>query len=185
MNLPSEHASGQPLPRRTGGLGGALRRWRDGERGMQEIAATIFTLPLIFLLMVLLIEVGFNIRTRAQVDAVVQDAARGVSLDGGNYNPATQSLCLTRGCGKTWSGEMTRRLRLICDNGPAADRCRVITATCTPMIATYVGQPVVCNAEVDYFTTITAMRQPGPSLGFNRFFEQNIRSRAESVSIFN
>lgn len=160
------------------GFGGALARWRDGERGMSEVAAAIFIMPFLFTLIMVSIEFGFNLRTRALVDNAVLEATRGVAMDGGNINQRTASL----GLGRSWSQSyLLPRLDSICANG-GTRRCNVISYSCNPPVALNPGDDVTCNAEVQYVPVIAGLRNPVASLGFSQMFNAPIRAKAFSRS---
>src|SRR6185436_9713704 len=62
-------------------------RGRD-ERGA-EFAAALFVFPVLFILIIGCIEIGFYVQTRMRVENVLRDAARSVAADGGDWNHRT------------------------------------------------------------------------------------------------
>ena len=167
-------------PPRRFGLMAAMRRWQNGERGMQEIAATIFTLPLVFTLMTLIIEVGLYTSVKGQIDSVVQTTVRGVALDGGDYNDARASLCQTANCNRFWSTLMKRRVDTICGNGT---RCLVTAFKCSPTAVNTAGYPVSCYVTITYKPVISAMKNRAASLGFSDYFAKPYTSKANSATL--
>ena len=64
-----------------------LTRHRN-EQGV-EAAAIIFVFPLLFVLVLALIDIGLMFDSRAQVENIARNAVREVAADGGNNNPLT------------------------------------------------------------------------------------------------
>jgi Flp pilus assembly protein TadG len=62
-------------------------RNRD-ERGA-EFAAALFVFPVLFILIIGCVEIGFYVQARMRVENVLRDAARTVAIDGGNNNRRT------------------------------------------------------------------------------------------------
>lgn len=171
-------------------LAGVFRRWTAGEAGMGDAITAMIVLPFMMAMIFVLIEVGYNFRYRASVDAITQDAARGVSQDGANYWSATTTLgseyAESDGSGRNgWSRWGTERLLELC--GTRGERCDPADPApymnCDPASPqASPGALVSCTAYFPYrpLATFTATN-PVFNLGFgdlwNRPIETTVRSR--------
>jgi Flp pilus assembly protein TadG len=121
---------------------------RKAESGSSELPVTLVILPFAIFLIFALIDVTFYMQTRANLQATLRDATRAVALYGGNskaspinplgkdvstvfsealYTPAT-------GCKKSFCGKDVPAPKI----------------TCTPSLATSVGQTVTCTLRYQY-----------------------------------
>jgi Flp pilus assembly protein TadG len=150
-------------------VGDVWTRWRAGEAGMGEALVAIIVLPFMVALIFVLVEVGFNLRFRAAVDAITQDAARGVAQDGGNFYAPTNTL------GQAWSDWGTAQLVTLC--GTTSQRCKTVpTMACSPQIpAALPGVDATCTATFDYkpIATFTSTN-PVFNLGFGNMWNRPI-----------
>jgi TadE-like protein len=62
---------------------------KHDERGSAEFAAALMVVPVMFVLIIGCVEIGFYVQTRMRVENIARDAARQVANDGGNYNVRT------------------------------------------------------------------------------------------------
>lgn len=88
--------------------GTALKRLRRDERG-SEMAAAIFVLPVLFILLIGIIDVGWMIKTRMVVDNIISTTVKQAGADGGDYNPVAM-----RPGEAAWS---TQAMRTLWDGG--------------------------------------------------------------------
>jgi hypothetical protein len=154
---------------------GKIRNWLFNERGVSEAATAIFILPIITSMLFVLVEAGFNMRSRAVEDSIVQDIVRGISLDGGVSNPRTNTL------GHDWQTEGLNRLKAACTSG--AIRCNgTPTIACNPGVAANVGDPVSCTAQINYKVISPLSVNPLFSLGFQGVFTSPMKTTITSVS---
>jgi hypothetical protein len=158
-----------------------LRAWLFREEGVSEAATAIFVLPLIAALVFLVIEAGFNVRTRIVIDSTLQDTVRSVSLDGGDNSPRTTSLT-----GQTWSQVGTQRLQAACTSGAirATNSCLSLGVTCSPAAANAAGDNVFCflTTPITYKTLSPLSTNALFSFGFSGLFTTPIQSRVDSVA---
>lgn len=166
-----------------------LRRWLKREDGVSEAATTIFVMPIIMALIFLLVETGFNIRTRTVLDSIVQDTVRSVSLDGGYNNPRASALSTSYtnlgGTNSGWAKVGTERLQQACDDDAVRiSNCASITIICSPRIAANVGQEVSCSLSTGakYKTLSPLSTNPLFSFGFGPLFETPISLTIKSRS---
>jgi Flp pilus assembly protein TadG len=166
-----------------------LRKWLKREGGVSEAATTIFVLPIIMGLIFLLVETGFNVRTRTVMDSIVQDTVRSVSLDGGYNNPRASSLSSSytnlSGTNSGWAKVGTERLQQACsDNAIRVSNCASITVRCSPRIAANVGDEVSCwlSTGAQYKTLSPLSTNPLFSFGFGPLFETPITLTVKSRS---
>jgi Flp pilus assembly protein TadG len=66
-----------------------LAHRKHDERGSAEFATALMVIPVLFVLIVGTIEIGFYVQTRMRVENIARDAARQVAAGGGNYNERT------------------------------------------------------------------------------------------------
>jgi|GEM_PF-6769056 len=73
-----------------------LKVWRaffahrkHDERGSAEFATALMVLPVLFILIVGSVEMGFYVQTRMRVENIAREAARQVAAGGGNQNERT------------------------------------------------------------------------------------------------
>lgn len=160
------------------------RAWANKERGASEVAAAIFVIPLMIALIFTLIEVGFNLHYRTQVDNVAQDAVRGVSHDGAVYDPRTYTgprgeRYEQDGAGwQTWGQE---RLTQLCGSA----RCKQPpTITCSPStLQTYAGETATCRVRF-WYSPITGRLLDNPimNLGFGGLWSDPIEVEVTTVT---
>ena len=116
------------------------RRARRDERGNEGISMML-ALPLLLLLFLGSIEVGWNFYIRNRVFGVVRDITRGAAADGGNFNPRTNKI------GQQWAQEgfttLTVEYRCQCTAPP------VVSCTPHPVAAT-AGDEVACTVTYNY-----------------------------------
>ena len=162
-----------------------IRRWLRAEAGLSEAATAIIVLPLIAALMFLLVETGFNIKTRTTIDSVLQDTTRGAALEGGNHNARSSSLP-TSMYPNGWSSYGTQRLRAACAAGAIRlqGNCNSIGITCSPGATTRVGDVVTCSltVPVTYKTLSPLSTNPAFSFGMSGLFTTPIKSTLSSRS---
>ena len=118
-----------------------IRNRKPDERGA-EIAAMLFVLPVLLVLVIGLIDIGFALRTRMLVENAARDGARGVAADGGNLNPRTNSNGVAwnnRVRNQLWNGSCTMSN---CSGAP--------TVTCTPEVVNRSGDMVSCTIVYSY-----------------------------------
>lgn len=166
-------------------LKAALASWRRRESGASEIVAALFFLPLALAMILVLLDAGFYMQTRSNVDVVLQDTVRSVAVDGGNNNPRTNRA------GVAWSTRAEQSLRSMCTNGTIrCDKSYPINVTCTPQVANNVGDTVRCSASIRYMAiTFTSDYDPKKSssgtdysLGFAGLFSKPINFEVSSIA---
>lgn len=157
-----------------------IRHLLRREDGMSEAATAIFVLPIIVGLLFLLVETGFNIRTRSSVDALLQDTVRSAALDGGYNNvrattlPSTYTRMANPASG--WAAVGTERLHAACANGTirsVGGNCRSVRVQCTPAVAPTPGVEVRCwltGNGISYQTVSPLSTNPLFSFGFAGLF---------------
>jgi Flp pilus assembly protein TadG len=108
-------------------IGSAFQRLRSDERGI-EAPAMIIVLPILFVLIIGLVDVGWMIKTRMVVDNIVSTAVKQAAADGGNYNPQTmisgQPSWSDVAMNQLWDGSSCKQSA--CDARPTVD-CTLIT----------------------------------------------------------
>jgi Flp pilus assembly protein TadG len=62
---------------------------KHDEMGSAEFATALMVFPVLFILIIGSIEVGFYVQTRMRVENIARDAARQVAAGGGNHNERT------------------------------------------------------------------------------------------------
>jgi Flp pilus assembly protein TadG len=114
------------------------------ENGSSELPTTLLLLPLSIFLLFALIDVSFYMITRAQVQNVLNDGVRQLALYGGN----SATLPLNN------SGKDVNQIirdRLYADGECTLSNCLAPpVVTCTPAVATTVGQQVSCTLTYSY-----------------------------------
>lgn len=170
-------------------LAARLRRSRADERGTETIAA-LFVVPVVFVLILGLIEVGMMLRTRMLVENVLRDAVRRAAADGGNYNTRVNTT-------KPWDTVATEALvdsrtgrckHSKCDPGstPKVD-CTLITrpngTTYRSQVAQNAGDLITCTVTYRYAGINEALlNTPGLGLGLGSLikdFTVSSSARAE------
>lgn len=153
-----------------------MRTWLRQERGLAEATTAIFVLPLILAAMFVIIESGIYMQTRAVMDSITRDTARMAALDGGNYNPTTNTI------GMSWSTKGTLSLKEACSKNVM--RCSTVPVmSCIPVTyAMNVGDDVTCTATVSYSPVSSLSKNPVFSFGFSGLFTAPIESEAHSVA---
>lgn len=167
------------------GLRSVFTAWRRKESGASEIVAALFFLPLALAMILVLLDAGFYMQTRSNVDVVLQDTVRSVAVDGGNNNPRTNRA------GIAWSTRAEQTLRSMCNTGTIrCDKSYPINVTCTPIAAGNVGDTVRCSASIRY-AAITFASEYDPkktpsktdySLGFSGLFSKPITFEVSSIA---
>jgi hypothetical protein len=154
-----------------------IRRWLKGEGGLSEAATAIFVLPFIVTTVFLLVETGFNMRSRTVLDYIVTDTVRGVALDGGNLNPRTNSI------GMAWSAKGLIAMRDACTTG--AMRCAstpsVSDLTCTPQQVLAMTEMVSCSGRITYKIVSPLSSSPIWTWGMNGLFTAPISVKISSL----
>lgn len=169
-------------------IGDAWKSWRRGEAGMSEAAVAIFVLPFMMALIFTLIEVGFNLRFRAAVDGITQDAARGVAQDGANYWDRTSTLPIQftpegTGPGVGWDAWGTARLSELCTTTGRCDAGGA-TMTCSPNSPSSApGAPVTCTSNVNYKPVVGFTSNGIFSLGFSGLWTNGVQETVESRTV--
>lgn len=158
-----------------------LQKWLKREEGISEATTAIFVLPLIVALIFLVVEAGFNIRTRVMIDNIVQDTTRSAALEGGWNNPRATSLP----AGKTWASVGTERLQEACRTGTIRSKtaCGSLSIVCiTPAVANFAGDAVTCRLgrSITYATLSPLSTNPLFSYGFQGVFTTPITSSVTS-----
>lgn len=132
----------------------ALKRTRKDERGV-EAAAMIFVLPVLIILVIGLIDIGWMIKTRMVVQNIAQDAVRAAAADGGNWNPRTNDQ------GTAWDQWALNRLwdgshctQSSCDRRPTVNCAQVTlvgeTAPRGLQMAPRAGDLISCTVVYPY-----------------------------------
>lgn len=153
-----------------------LQKRRDDESGLSEAATAIIVLPILLVTLFVMLDVGFNMRSRAMLDILVQDTVRGVALDGGDLNPRTNST------GAAWSDRGFQLLQDACANGTI--RCAGapdITFNCTPTVAAQVGDIVSCTASFTY-DVISPLSTGDLGLGLQGLYDDPVEVTVQSRS---
>lgn len=158
-----------------------LKNWFKKEGGVSEATTAIFVLPLVVALIFLVVEAGFNIRTRVMVDNLVQDTTRSAALEGGWNNLRATSLP----SGKTWASVGTERIQEACRTGTIRSKtpCNSLSIICTtPAVANYAGDAVTCRlgTPITYATLSPLSTNPLFSYGFQGVFTTPITSSVTS-----
>lgn len=167
-----------------------LRSWFIREEGVSEAATAIFVLPIIVALIFLLVETGFNIRTRTIIDNDLEDTVQSVAHDGGYDNPRSTTLptSYTSGVGSQtgWALLGTERLQADCKDGliRSVNACNTLTVTCTPAVAATAGATVSCSlgTPITYKTLSPLSTNPLFSFGFGPLFTTPISDSISSVA---
>jgi Flp pilus assembly protein TadG len=155
-------------------LGEAWTRWRNKESGFSDVLTAMIILPFMMAMIFALIEVGFNLRYRAAVDAITQDTLRGVSQDGANYWEPTSTLPAGYSGWAQWGQQALVQL---CNYDGTSARCNgTPTMTCSPATpAVLPGGPTNCRAVFPYkpIATFTSTNRVF-NLGFGRLWSDPI-----------
>ena len=163
-------------------------RKRD-ERGA-EFAAALFVFPVLFILIIGCIEIGFYVQTRMRVENVLRDAARTVAADGGDNNPRTNRD------GRSISDVATRAMRTgsrcrlsQCDGTLPVVNCENVTrangVTYHEPIVKFSGETVTCKLDGKYpYKPLAATLMEGPlGLGIGQMlvdFDASESARSET-----
>ena len=162
----------------------SFQKWRKAEKGVAEAYAAIIVLPIMMALIFLLAETGFEIHYRSNVDSIVQEAVRGISLEGGDYNPRTSTFSPTsqinvysnNSTTNTWSSRAQVALVSLCaTNGNYnIGRCtQPPTVSCFPTLGAQ-GDPVSCTATFYYRPISSLSSQTWSSFGLSSFLTKPI-----------
>lgn len=121
---------------------------RKNERGSSELPVTLVILPFAIFLIFALIDVTFYMQTRSNLQSTLRDATRAVALYGGNslsspLNPYGKNVD-TLFSEKIYTPSGGCLLSFCGTEVPAPK------ITCTPALATTVGQTVSCSITYDY-----------------------------------
>lgn len=127
-----------------------LKVWRaffahrkHDERGSAEFATALMVLPVLFVLIVGTIEIGFYVQTRMRVENIARDAARQVAAGGGNNNEHT-SMSIN---------PVDVDAQKLLSNGT---KCRLSQCeappkiTCAPKVVSMAGDTVTCTVQYHY-----------------------------------
>lgn len=165
----------------------AVRRWRSGEAGLGDALVAIIVLPFMMAMIFVLLEIGFNMRFRASVDSITQDATRGIAQDGALYWDATSTLGSSYGP-NGWQEWGRQQLQSLCDT---SGRCKAGQA---PTMACNVaggagplpnpGEPVNCTATFPY-KPLASFTSTNPifNLGFGSLWDNPIQAQATSRTV--
>jgi Flp pilus assembly protein TadG len=126
-----------------------LKVWRaffarptHDERGSAEFATALMVLPVLFVLMIGAIEMGFYVQTRMRVENIARDAARQVAAGGGNNNERTSTSTNTvdvDAAKKLWNGKCK------------LSQCKAMPdITCAPEVVLMAGDTVTCEVKYHY-----------------------------------
>jgi Flp pilus assembly protein TadG len=132
----------------------AIARLRGDERGTETIVA-LFVLPILFILALGIIDIGFMMKTRMSVESIARDAVRAAAVDGGNYTRATAAEQ-----GRPWDAAALAALyrngsctQSPCKHAPSVD-CQTITS---PTGSVYrsnqvnrAGDLITCTVQYPY-----------------------------------
>ena len=161
----------------------SFQKWRKAEKGVAEAYAAIIVLPIMMALIFLLAETGFEIHYRSNVDSVVQEAVRGISLEGGDYNPRTSTFApmsqinaYSNSTTNTWSSRAQGALVALCaTNGNySIGRCtQAPTVYCSPLLGAQ-GDQVSCTATFYYRPISSLSSQTWSSFGLSAFLTKPI-----------
>lgn len=163
----------------------SFKKWRKDESGAAEIYSTIVILPIIVALIFLLLETGFEIHYRSNVDSIVAEAVRGISLEGGDYNPRVSIYSPTSEVNSnsgsttnTWSSHAQIALAALCGNSnngsyPVGRCTQAPTVFCTPLTGTQ-GEPVQCTATFYYLPISSLSSQSWSSFGLSTLLTKPI-----------
>lgn len=137
-----------------------LKVWRaffahhkHNERGSAEFATALMVFPVLFVLIIGSIEIGFYVQTRMRVENIAREAARSVAADGGNYNIATNTsgkidakaqLALTGDHSFCKLSKCTKAPKITCDH-----ITRLSGAKYNSQRVDYAGETVTCEV-LDY-----------------------------------
>lgn len=162
----------------------SLKKWLKNERGVAEIYSAIIVLPVLVSLIFLLVETGFEVHYRSNVDSIVAQAVRGISLEGADYNPRVSiyppTSNVNTNSGSTtnsWSSHAQQALVSLCGNNGnySVGRCsQVPTVTCSPASPGNQGDPVSCTADFYYRPVSPLSSQTWSSFGLSSFLTKPI-----------
>lgn len=117
---------------------------KRNERGDSELPVTLIMLPLVIFLIFALIDISFYMNTRSQVQSILTQGTRQMALYGGN----SRALPLNK-TGASVADDIYGTLyqngqctKSFCDAPPVV--------TCTPDVASRVGQKMTCTLIYDY-----------------------------------
>lgn len=130
------------------------RRTHD-ERG-SEFAAAIIVFPILFMLIIGCVEIGYYVQTRMRVENIARDAARQVAADGGNYNIRTNTSGKKidqRAAGKLMKGGKCALSS--CDAPGAKIDCSIVTTVAGfksrgKDVVQHAGETVTCEVFYPY-----------------------------------
>jgi len=132
-----------------------LAQHRGDERGVETVAM-IIVIPVLFILIMGLLDVGMMLRARMSVENILRDAARQAAADGGNLNPRLNTS------GVAWDTWAYKKLVKDgkctvsgCDSTSFSVNCRTIT---TAAGVVYTNKNVADNAGD--VITCTIVRYP-------------------------
>lgn len=135
--------------------------WRrtKAEDGV-ELAAMLFVLPVLLVLLLALIDIGFMMRTRMLVENVARDGARGVAADGGNCWSRTNPGCTGSGSANAWGNRVRSQLwsdgsctLSACDGAPTVNCRKIIRtngSTYSGNVVNHSGEYVACTINYRY-----------------------------------
>lgn len=116
------------------------------ERGDATIVTTLLVVPILFFLILTMIDVSYYFQARSAVQSVTRDAARQVAIYGGNnnkaLNPNGNKTVAKVALEKLYSGGKCTQSG--CNSAPVV--------TCTPTTTTQAGQEVSCTTRYSYKT---------------------------------
>lgn len=167
-----------------------LRAWLYREDGMSEATTAIFVLPILAALIFLLIETGFNIRTRTMTDNILQDTTRSAALDGGYNNPRSTLLPSTytnmTGTNSGWAAVGTERLQSACKSGLIRSQaaCGSLKIVCNTAIANFAGDTITCSLATPLTYKIVSPLSTSAlfSFGFGPMFTTPISASISAAS---
>ena len=123
------------------------------DRG-ESLVSILFVLPLLFVMLVTMIDLSVYMLDQGQVRAASRDAARTVAIYGGNGKGSSQITPIAKAYGTIEScpGHTSAECSLLrkLDADSALIHSEVSDVACTPSIATKIGQSVHCDVKWRY-----------------------------------
>lgn len=155
-------------------LNALLGRRRHNERG-SEFAAAIIVFPVLFVLIIGSIEVGFYVRTRMLTENIARDAARQVAVDGGNYNPRTNTTSLRVDVSAAKALTNGSKCKLSSCTAPPTISCNKITNAAGSVyysdLVSYAGETVTCTVNYHYKPLASALMNGPLGLGIGNLLQ--------------
>ena len=169
-------------------LSAALRNRRD-ERGVEAVAM-IIVLPVMFILLLAMVEVGVSISARMSIENVMRDTVRHAAADGGNNWATTHTVANQ----KPWDQQAVNALYANgkctfarCTRAPTVD-CTYITLmngnTLRSQVVNQAGDLITCKLTYHYRMINKRLLNSAIGLGTGKLvndeFVINVSARAET-----